>query len=200
MPTRRPSTDWCRLDDSAVIRTGLLDSWLVITTIARVPTPTASPYGYSCPKRELTAASNVSTTHSLYSILTSILPLVGLSIAELRRSQLDTGFLRQNGDETNCRTQSLHVLHRIRNGLFRDSVSGIRSHTGVTSQGWKVSHDGMGWSGCFSHLQSNYDFSHCAVIMTWLTLCRAFIFTLVRHNEFAFSTYLHLLINPFIFL
>ena len=132
---------------------------------------------YSCPKRELTAASNVSTTHSLYSILTSILPLVGLSIAELRRSQLDTGFLRQNGDETNCRTQSLHVLHRIRNGLFWDSVSGIRSHTGVTSKGWKVSHDGMGWSGCFSHLLSRYDCSHCAVIMTWLTSSSSFIFT-----------------------
>ena len=194
MPTRWPSTDWFRLDDSAVIRTGLLDSWLVITTIARVPTPTASPYGYSCPyscpKRELTAASNVSTTHSLYSILTSNLRLVGLSIAELRRSQLDTGFLSQKGEETNCCTQSLHVLHRIRNGLFWDSVSGIRSHTGVTSKGWKVSHDGMGWSGCFSHLQSNYDFSHCAVIMTWLTSSRAFIFTHVRHNEFAFSTYI----------
>ena len=121
---------------------------------------------YSCPKRELTAASNVSTTHSLYSILTSNLRLVGLSIAKLRRSQLDTGFLSQKREETNCCTQSLHVLHRIRNGLFRDLVSGIRSHTGVTSQGWKVSHDGMGWSGCFSHLQSNYDFSHCAVIMT----------------------------------
>ena len=121
---------------------------------------------YSCPKRELTAASNVSTTHSLYSILTSNLRLVGLSIAELRRSQLDTGFLRQNGDETNCRTQSLHVQHRIRAGLCWDSVLGIRSHTGVAIKGWKVSHDGMGWSGCFSHLQSNYDFSHCAVIMT----------------------------------
>ena len=181
MPTRWPSTDWCRLDDSAVIRTGPLDSWLVITTIARVPTPTASPYGYSCPyscpKRELTAASNVSTTHSLYSILTSNLRLVGLSIAELRRSQLDTGFLSQKGEETNCCTQSLHVLHRIRNGLFWDSVSGIRSHTGVTSKGWKVSHDGMGWSGCFSHLLSRYDCSHCAVIMTWLTSSSSFIFT-----------------------
>ena len=128
------------------------------------PPTLCCPYSY--PKCELTAASNVSTTHSLYSILTSNLRLVGLSIAELRRSQLDTGFLSQKGEETNCCTQSLHVLHRIRNGLFWDSVSGIRSHTGVTSKGWKVSHDGMGWSGCFSHLQSNYDFSHCAVIMT----------------------------------
>ena len=90
---------------------------------------------------------------------------------------MEASFLSQKGEEKNCCTQSLHVLHRIRAGLCLDSVLGIRSHTGVAIKGWKVSHDGMGWSGCFSHLLSRYDCSHCAVIMTWLTSSSSFIFT-----------------------